>query len=236
MGTLTVALSAGAVLANGSVLAIIARFKSLRTVPNLLIANLSAVDLLNAAINMPINMIFFVLKASWYRGQTLAIMTSFFNRLFVILNLASMMALMASVYFGFAFDLRFFAWKTNKKAVVFACLIWFFCTMLTILYSIPLLNIDLGDAPVTEYRAEIFKQGKHFAAVFMAFFVICAAMLGLLTTCSIRKMKKKVFHSTYALILTFFGSKKIIINSSRMEKRYFMRGLLAFFFFFWNGK
>ena len=201
MSALTVALTSGAVLSNGSVLAVIARFKSFRTVPNLLIGNLAAVDLLNAAVNMPIHMIYTVLEASWYRGQTLAIMTSFFNRLFTILNLASMLALMANMYFGFAFDLRYSTWKTNKKAAICACLIWLICTVLTILYSIPLPNIDLGDAPVTEYRAEIFKQGKHFVAVFMAFFIICAAVLGLLTTCSIKKMKKKVFHWTHAFVI-----------------------------------
>ena len=201
MSALTVALTSGAVLGNGSVLAIIARFKSFRTVPNLLIGNLAVVDLLNAAINMPIHMIYVVLEASWYRGQTPAIMTTFFNRIFTILNLASMLALLANMYFGFAFDLIYFTWKTNKKAVACSCLIWFICTVLTTLYSIPLLNIDLGDAPVTEYRAEIFKQGKNFVAAFMTFFIICTAVLGFLTTCSIKKKKKEVFHLAHALVI-----------------------------------
>jgi len=51
MSALTGTLSSGAVLGNGLVLAVIARFKSLRTVPNILIANFPLVDLLNAAIN-----------------------------------------------------------------------------------------------------------------------------------------------------------------------------------------
>ena len=194
MSALTVALTSGAVLGNGSVLAIIARFKSLRTVPNIFIGNLAAVDLLNAAINMPIHMMYTVLEASWYRGQTLAIMTTFFNRLFLILNLASMLALLLNLYFGIAFDLAYFAWKTRQKALACACLIWFIGTVLTILYSIPLLKIDLGDVPVTEYRAEIFKQGKHFFAAFIAFFIVSAAVLGLLTTWSIKNKKKKVFY------------------------------------------
>ena len=129
MSALTVALMSGAVLTNGSILIAIARFKSLRTVPNLLIANLAVVDLLNAAINMPIHMTYTILEASWYRGQPLAIMTSFFTRLFTILNLVSMLALLANMYFAVAFDLKFLAWRTNKKAVVCSCLIWFICTM-----------------------------------------------------------------------------------------------------------
>ena len=39
--------------------------------------------------------------------------------------------------------------------------------MPVVLFSIPLLDIDLGDVHVTEYRAEIFKQGKQFVASLM---------------------------------------------------------------------
>lgn len=193
MSALTVALMSGAVFSNGSVLIVIARFKSLRTVPNLLIANLAVVNLLNAAINMPIHMIYTILEASWYRGRPLAIMTSFFTRLFTTLNLVSMLALLANVYFAIAFDLKFVAWRTNEKAVACSCLIWVICTVLVVLSCILLLNIDLGNAPVTEYRGEIFKQGKYFTAAGMAFFITCGAVIGIMTNLSIKKKKKKVF-------------------------------------------
>ena len=197
MGTIIVGQSSFAVFGNGFILAIVARFKSLRTVPNLLIANLALVDLLNAAINMPIHMIYTVLQVTWYRGQTLAIMTIFLNRLFTFLNLASMTALLANMYFAIAFDLQYFVWKSNQKAVVCSCFIWFICIVLVVLSCIQLFRIDLGDAPVTEYRAETFKEGKPFVGTFMAFFVICAVVLGLLTIFSIRKSKKKVCKLTY---------------------------------------
>ena len=113
-----------AVLGNGSVLAVIARFKSLRTVPNLLIANLSVVDLLNAAICMPIYTISSVWEWTGFRGKTLAVMFCFFYRLFIILNLESMLALMANMYLAIAFDLKNLTWKTNKKAVICVLFIW----------------------------------------------------------------------------------------------------------------
>ena len=193
MSALTVALMSGAVFSNGSVLIVIARFKSLRTVPNLLIANLAVVDLLNAAINMPIHMTYNILEASWYRGQPLAIMTSFFTRLFTTLNLLSMLALLTNVYLAIAFGLKFLTWRTNEKAVASSCLIWVICTVLVVFSCIPLLNIDLGDAPVIEYRREIFKQGKHFIAAGMAFCITCGAVIGIMTNLSIQKKKKKVF-------------------------------------------
>ena len=197
MSALTVALASGAVFGNGSILAVIARFQSFRTVPNTLIANPAVVDLLNAFINMPSHMLYTILEVSWFKGQSLAIITSFFNRLFIILNLASMLALMANMYFAIAFDLKYFAWKSNKKAVVCSCLIWFIGTLVVVLLSLPLLSIDLGDAHVIEYRAEIYKQGKQYVAVFMVVFIICGAVLGFLMICSIKKKKQKVCRLSY---------------------------------------
>ena len=193
MSALTVALSSFAVLGSGSILAVIARYKSLRTVPNVLIGNLAAVDLLNAVIYMPIQITYSVLEVSCYRGQALAIATSLFNRLFAILNLASMLVLLANMYFAIAFDLKYCAWKSNKKAVVCVCVIWFLGIILAVLPAIPQLGIDLGDADVREYRQEFFKRGKHFVAAFIAFCIIACAVLGFLTIRSIRKKKKKVF-------------------------------------------
>lgn len=192
MSVLAVVQGLCAVFGNGSVLAVIARFKSLRTLPNVLIANLSAVDILNAVINMPVHLISTIWETTWFRGKTLAIIASFFNRLFIVLNLASMLALMASMYFAIAFDMRYMAWRTKRKAVVSSCLIWFTCTLMVVLCSIPLFGIDLGDAHVIEYRAEIYKQGKYFVAGFMALFIICGGLVGFLTIHSIKKQKKKV--------------------------------------------
>ena len=120
------------VLGNGLVLALIKRFKSLRTFPNALIANLSAVDILNVVINMPIHLVSSVWETSWFKGKDLAIMTAFFNRLFIILNLASMLALMVNMYFAIAFKMKYHVWKSNKKAVVFSCVIWFVSILIVV--------------------------------------------------------------------------------------------------------
>ena len=124
---------------------VIARFKSFRTVPNILVTNIAVVDMLNAVINTRIYMISSILEAGWLTGQGLAIIFSFFNRLFIILNLASMMALMANTYFVIDFCLKFRVWKSNWKAVVSSFIIWFSDTLIVVLFSSPLLHIDLGD-------------------------------------------------------------------------------------------
>ena len=192
MSVLTTILTLASVLGNGFVLAVVARFKSLRTVPNILIANIALVDLFNAVINMPSYMIYTVLEADWFRGKTLGIMTSIFNRVFLVLNLASVLAMTINTFLAISFDMKYLAWKTNAKALVCAILIWFVSIVAVMLFSIPLFDIDLGDAHVNEYRAEIYKQGKYFVASTMAFFIISGAVICILTTRVITKMKRKV--------------------------------------------
>ena len=193
MSVLTTILTSASVLGNGFVLAVITRFKSLRTVPNILIANLALVDLFNAVINMPSYMIYTVLEAGWFRGKTLGIMTSIFNRVFMVLNLASMLAMTINTFLAISFDMKYLAWKSNTKALVCAILIWFISIVTVMLFSIPLFaDIDLGDAHVREYRNEIYKQGKDFVASTMAFFIISGTVIGILTTRAITKKKRKV--------------------------------------------
>ena len=194
MTALTGILSSGAVFGNGLVLAVIARFKCLRTVPNILIASLSLADLLNAAIDTPLYIISSVWETSWFKGKSLAFVTAFLNRLFIVLNLASMLALLANMYFAIAFDLKYMTWKSSEKAMLCVLLTWLLVTVIVFLFSIPLLFIDLGDdTHIIEYRAEIYKQGKYFVAAVMIFFIVCGGVIAFLTTRSIKKKKKQVF-------------------------------------------
>ena len=197
MSVLTCILASASVLGNGCVLAVIARFKSLQTVPNILIANLALVDLFNAVINMPSYMTYTVLEAAWFRGKTLGIMTSIFNRVFLVLNLASMLAMTTNTFLAISFDMKYLAWKSNTKALVCAILIWIVSIVTVMLFSIPLFDIDLGDAHVNEYREEIYKQGKYFVASIMTIFIISGAVISFLTTRAITKKKMKVFQSLY---------------------------------------
>ena len=98
MVALVTGLLISSALGNGFVLGIVARFKKLGTYPNILIANLSLVDLLNAVINMPIFFLWAVLKVSWFKGKILATISSFLSRLLALLNLASMSLLQVNVF------------------------------------------------------------------------------------------------------------------------------------------
>ena len=93
------------VISNGFVFGIVARFKKLRNYANILIANLVLVDLLNALINIPMYLLYSVLEVSWFKGKTLAVVSLLFYRLFLLLNITSMLILLVNVFLALTFDL-----------------------------------------------------------------------------------------------------------------------------------
>lgn len=191
MSVLTSIPTAASLLGNGFILAVVSRFKKLRTVPNILVANLALVDLLNSIVNTPLA-IMSVLEVNWFKGRTLAILANFPQRLFTALNLVSMLVMMANVYLAIAFDLRYLAWKAKKKTLICCFLIWLIDIVAVSLHTVPLLDINLGDASVHEYRTEIFKRGKYFSVTFFTLSIISLAVLGFLTSCAIKKKKTEV--------------------------------------------
>ena len=204
MNILTAILILVSVVGNGFVIAVIARFKTLRrSVPNILVANLAVVDLLNSAVNLPFHLISNS-EASWYRGKTLALVVVFLSRLFVFLNLASMLAMLANAYLAIAYDFKYLAWKTKKKALICVFLIWFISIVTMILFSIPSFYINtIPDGHVNEYRAAILKRAKYYIIPFMGLFILGGAVLGFLTTRSIKEKKKKVFKFPDVLLFSF---------------------------------
>ena len=114
-------------IGNGLVIGILTRFKNLRTVPNILLANLSLGNFLNALINMPLFLLYGVLQLTSFTGKKMAIVVMYFSRLFILHNLASMLLLLANVFLALTFDLRYLTWKTNEKAIFIVRFEWFVC-------------------------------------------------------------------------------------------------------------
>ena len=85
----------------------------------------------------------------------MAIITSFFDRVYIAVNLSSLLAMIVNIFLAISYDLRYNVWKSNRKALSCVFLFWFISIVLIMLFSVSLLNINLGDAHVQEYRAEI---------------------------------------------------------------------------------
>ena len=181
-----------AVLGNGIVLGIIARFKKLRTFPNILIANLALADFFNAFINIPMYLLYAVLNVKWFRGKTLAMISIFSFSLLTFVNVVSMLVLLVNMFLAITFDLKYFTWKTNKKAIIIVLVEWlvgFSCAVLLCLNC----DVDLQqDASVSTYRNEVLGKGKPIAPVITSAFVVIAVVLSAMIFGSIQKMKRQV--------------------------------------------
>ena len=180
------------VLGNGFVLGIVARFKKLRTCPNILIANLALVDLLNALINMPLYLLYGVLEVSWFKEKTLAILSTLLIRLFTFLNVVSMLILLVNVFLALTFDVRYFTWKTKTKAIAIVLVEWLVCLVVNSLSCLPLFDIDLQDAHVLTYRQFTYKTTRAFVLATTAVFIGSSLIFGVLTCCTVRRKQLQV--------------------------------------------
>ena len=181
-----------AVLGNGFVLGIIARFKRLRTFPNILIANLALVDFSNTLINGPLYLLWGVLRVKWFTGKTLAIISLFLLRLFMLLNVVSMLVLLGNAFLAIALNLKYFTWKTNEKALATVLGVWMVCVTSVVISLYPHSDTDLQDASVFTYRLAFMNQSNVLFTVIGASFVVTAIVLGVMAYCAIQLRKRQV--------------------------------------------
>ena len=182
-----------AVLGNGIVLGIIARFKKLRTFPNILIANLALADFFNTFINIPMYLLYAVLNVKWFRGKTLAMISIFSSSFFTFLNVVSILVLLVNMFLAIKVDLKYFTWKTNKRAIEIVLVDWLACFIFAVLMSFQCRDVDLQkDASVLTYRSEVLGKGKPIGPVVFSAFVVIAVVLSAMIFGSIKKMKRQV--------------------------------------------
>ena len=192
-----------AVLGNGLVLGIIARFKKLklRTFPNILIANLALADFFNAFINIPVYLLYAVLNVKWFTGKTLAMISIFSPSFFTFLNVVSMLALLVNMFLAVTFDLKYFTWKTNKRAIEIVLFEWLACFIFAVLMSFQCRDVDLQqDASVLTYLRDVLGKGKPIAPVIISAFVVIAVVLSGMIFGSIQKKKRQVSFFCFRMI------------------------------------
>ncbi|XP_078352765.1 uncharacterized protein LOC144637573 [Oculina patagonica] len=193
MLSLIVLLTFVAIISNGSYLAIFTRFTAFRrNFTNILLASLAVVDCFNALFNFPLFAIYFVVELYWLKGKTWALISSSLHLEFFLLNLVSMTALMVDRFFAVHLGLKYFTWKTTKKAKIAVFLMWLVCTIVMVLLAVPLFNMDLDGMPVATSRKVIFEKRGLIVASVIVLFTIASSVLGILTCCSIYQKKKEV--------------------------------------------
>ena len=160
---LIVLVTIGSILGNSIICLLLIRFKILRTVPNILVLNLSVVDILNAVINMPLMILWYICKVAYLKGRTISWIVVSMYVLFMWLTVFNLTALAMDRFGAIVLGFRYHSWKTLNKAKIAVMFVWLSAAVYTYGMFILGLDIDIGDAPVMVYRIYYLKKfGRHF--------------------------------------------------------------------------
>ena len=153
----------GSLVGNSIICLLLVRFKTLRTVPNILVANLAVVDILNAVINMPLFVMWYICKVPYFKGRSISWFIISWHVLFMYLTVFNLTVLTMDRFGAIVYGFRYHSWKTLSKAKVAVVFLWLLAAAYTYgMFSLGL-QIDIGDAPVLVYRKNYLKKfGRHF--------------------------------------------------------------------------
>ena len=153
----------GSIIGNSIICVLLVRFKTLRTVPNILVVNLAVVDILNAVSNMPLMIMWYICKVPYLRGRRTSWLIVTWYVLFMYLTVANLTVLMMDRFGAIVHGFRYHSWKTINKAKVAVVCVWLLAAAYTYGMFMLGLNIDVGDAPLLVYRMYYLKKfGRHF--------------------------------------------------------------------------
>ena len=123
--TLCVVFLLTAVIGNGAVCFLVMHFKAFRTVPlNIILANLACMELLNNLVNVPLYMVYDIGNEKSVITSTAAWWMTFLAILFALLSLASMFFLVTDRYLAIVYTMKYYVWKSPRKALVAAMTAW----------------------------------------------------------------------------------------------------------------
>ena len=213
---LVVAVMIGSVIGNSIICLLLVRFKTLRTVPNILIANLAVVDIINALTNMPLLILWYICRVSYLKGPSISWFIVTWYVLFMYLTVYNLTVLTMDRFGAIVHGFRYHSWKTINKAKIAVLSVWLLAAAYTYGMFTLGLDIDLGDAPVLVYRIHYLKKfGKHFIIpgylVSFAFMLIMGACIWrtvlrhtkrLSTFCSVAKKGKSDVKTAKTIGLT----------------------------------
>lgn len=185
----------GSIVGNGMICLLLVRFKTLRTVPNILIAHMAVVDILNALTNMPLFIMWYISDVSYLKGRPTSFFIITWFVLFVYLSIFNLIALTMDRFGAIVHGIRYHTWKTVNKAKIAVLFTWLLAVAYTYGMFIPIgLKIDLGGAAVWEYRKQYLRSfGRAF--IILGHFVPFAIMLilGALIWRAVRRHKRRLY-------------------------------------------
>ena len=153
----------GSIIGNGIICLLLVRFKTLRTVPNVLIANLAVIDILNALTNMPLMIMWYICRVSYLKGRPISWFIVTWYVLFLYLTVFNLTVLTMDRFGAIVHGLRYHSWKTINKAKIAVLFVWLLAAAYAYGMFMLGLDINVGDAPVLVYRKQYLKKfGRYF--------------------------------------------------------------------------
>lgn len=191
--TLFIFLLLAAVVGNGLFIFLFIRHKTLRTVHHALFFDLAVIDLLNSVINTPLSICYLVYDIPNCRGKTFAWIVSFLHLFLSLLSLSFLALQMVDRYLAVCWP---FFYKVNKSMVKMIAIIlikWLVILTIVLFTYIPLYEIDIGNAPVVDYRELYAKgSGQKLSRYVAPVFVFVILVFGGLSLWKLRKRRGPV--------------------------------------------
>ena len=184
-----------AVTGNGLVCFVVYHFKQLRTIPNILIVNLSLIDLINSLVNMPLFAGFYVFKGDVFKGKGISYVFTSLHNYILYLNVLTLIVLMADRYGAIKFKQRYHAWKTTGKVRCAIAGIWI--TSTTLLAFLALLRHRIlsqyEGLSLLEYRRILYKaEGWKVVICVFGTPLIILVVLGTLIWRSVKASRQRI--------------------------------------------
>lgn len=154
---------AGSLVGNSAICVLLIRFKTLRTVTNILIANLAVIDILNTVTNMPLMIMWYTCKVPYLNGRATSWFIVTWYVLFMYLTVFNLTAMTMDRFGAIVQSIWYYSWKSVNKAKVAVLIVWILAAAYTYGMFVLGLDIDIGDAPVLAYRKHYFENfGRLF--------------------------------------------------------------------------
>lgn len=184
-----------AVTGNGLVCFVVYHFKQLRTVPNILIVNLSLIDLINSLVNMPLFAGFYVFKGDVFKGKLISYVLTSLHNYILYLNVLTLIVLMADRYGAIKFKQRYHAWKTTNKVRLVIAVVWITCTALVVFLGFRRHRIlsPYEGLSLLKYRQILYKaEGWKVAICVFGTPLIIFVILGTLIWRSVKASRRRI--------------------------------------------
>ena len=158
-------------------------FQSIQTVPlNIILANLACMELLNNLVNVPLYMVYDIGNENSVITSTAAWWMTFLAILFALLSLASM--------FFLVYTMKYYVWKSPRKALVAAMTAWISALVAAMLGSAVLLyDVELGEKSPFYYRT-VYATKTNYIYYISPIFVTLVISITIITSLTLRKIWK----------------------------------------------